>query len=148
MSKVEMSKAKSRDVIIDVTEEEYQKDLADGVEYPLEPGRHHFRRGGFFERHPDVAKAEKKVRVTMYLDSDVLAHFRTLAEKPGAPGYQTLINAALREAMAKPDTQGKELINDDAFIAAIAEKVTERVTRLRSERHRGHAAKRAGRSSF
>jgi len=35
-----------------------------------------------------------KTRITLYLDNDVLEHFRDLAEKTGR-GYQTLINEAL-----------------------------------------------------
>jgi hypothetical protein len=40
-----------------------------------------------------------KVRVTMYLDSDIVAFFKELSEK--GPRYQTRINAALREIMEK-----------------------------------------------
>jgi len=35
-----------------------------------------------------------KTRITLYLDNEVLEHFRDLAEKTGR-GYQTLINEAL-----------------------------------------------------
>ena len=38
-----------------------------------------------------------KTRITIMLDDDLIEHFRALAEAQGA-GYQTLINAALREA--------------------------------------------------
>lgn len=40
--------------------------------------------------------ARKKAKINITLDTDVLAHYRQLA---GGRGYQTLINAALREAM-------------------------------------------------
>jgi hypothetical protein len=40
-----------------------------------------------------------KTRITIMLDDDVLAHFRARAEAEGR-GYQTLLNAALREAIA------------------------------------------------
>lgn len=50
---------------------------------------------------PHLAKmqqeAKGKSRITIMLDNDVLAFFRERAEKEGI-GYQTLINAALREA--------------------------------------------------
>lgn len=40
-----------------------------------------------------------KTRITLYLDNDVLAEFRRRAgDRP--PGYQTLINQALREYLA------------------------------------------------
>jgi uncharacterized protein (DUF4415 family) len=45
-----------------------------------------------------------KVRVTMYLDSDIVAFFKDLSEK--GPRYQTQINTALREVMEK-STQAK-----------------------------------------
>ena len=35
-----------------------------------------------------------KTRITLYLDNEVLEHFRTLSEKTGR-GYQTLLNEAL-----------------------------------------------------
>jgi len=40
-----------------------------------------------------------KARITMLIDADVLAAFRARAEREGK-GYQTLINAALRAAIA------------------------------------------------
>lgn len=47
-----------------------------------------------------------KVRVSIYLDLDVLDFFKGLAEKPGALPYQTQINAVLREIVEK--AQGGE----------------------------------------
>jgi len=40
-----------------------------------------------------------KTRITIFLDDDVLAAFRARAEESGK-GYQTLINEALRAAIA------------------------------------------------
>lgn len=45
-----------------------------------------------------LAKAQGKTRITIFLDNDVLDGFRKRAEKEGQ-GYQTLINAALRDAL-------------------------------------------------
>ncbi|MFN7431998.1 MAG: BrnA antitoxin family protein [Betaproteobacteria bacterium] len=42
-----------------------------------------------------------KTRITIMLDDDILEHFRAQAEAAGI-GYQTMINAALRNAIAKP----------------------------------------------
>lgn len=47
-----------------------------------------------------VVKRPAKHRITMYLDDDVLAAFRSRAEKTGM-GYQTLINRTLRDYMAR-----------------------------------------------
>jgi uncharacterized protein (DUF4415 family) len=53
---------------------------------------------------PHLAKlqaqaARGKTRITILLDDDVVAAFRARAEREGR-GYQTLINAALRAAIA------------------------------------------------
>ncbi|MBK7814324.1 MAG: BrnA antitoxin family protein [Rhodocyclaceae bacterium] len=55
---------------------------------------------------PAVAKLQAeanagKTRITMYVDAEVLAAFRAMAERQGK-GYQTLINDALR-ASALPE---------------------------------------------
>ena len=41
-----------------------------------------------------------KTRITLYLDNEVLEHFRDRAEKTGR-GYQTLINEALSAAAGR-----------------------------------------------
>lgn len=130
--------------VFEVTEEDYKQELADGVEDPLKPGKHYYRRGRPRDRYPDLDMSDRKVKITIWMDSYVIEHFKKLAEKPGSAGYQTLINEALKERIAATQPEPRQdLLNDDAFIAAVAE----RVTRLRSGRHRGHAAKRARRSS-
>lgn len=50
-------------------------------------------------RRGAIIKDAGKTRVTMYLDNDVLEHFRTLATQKGR-GYQTEINAALRSTLS------------------------------------------------
>ena len=42
-----------------------------------------------------------KTRITIMLDDDVIEHFRAQAEAEGI-GYQTLINALLRNALTSP----------------------------------------------
>lgn len=54
-----------------------------------------------------VIPSPGKTRITIMLDDDVIEHFRSRAESQGI-GYQTLINALLREAVtgskkSKPD---------------------------------------------
>ena len=41
-----------------------------------------------------------KTRITLYLDNDVLEHFRVISEKTGR-GYQTLINEALKTQVGR-----------------------------------------------
>lgn len=83
-------------------------------------------RGSFRERHPDydLAKVEKKVRVTIYLDSDVLEYFKGRAARPNAAPYQTQINTELRAAMeGERGNPYAALVADDRFIAAVAERI-------------------------
>jgi uncharacterized protein (DUF4415 family) len=47
---------------------------------------------------------KRKTRITIYLDDEVLAQFRTESERSGT-GYQTLINAALRHRIALQSTE-------------------------------------------
>ena len=47
---------------------------------------------------PPEAESEGKTRITIRLDRDIVDRFFEMAEQSGgATGYQTLINAALRE---------------------------------------------------
>lgn len=55
-------------------------------------------------RRGAVVSSKGKTRITIMLDDDILEHFRARAESEGM-GYQTMINAALREAAI--GTKGK-----------------------------------------
>lgn len=58
-------------------------------------------------RRGAVLPAAGKRRITIMLDDDVIEHFRARAESEGT-GYQTLINAALRAAVAAERERGGE----------------------------------------
>ena len=49
-------------VTIEISEEDYQRDLAAGVDEDaiLKPGRYKYKRGGFLARHPELKVKEKK----------------------------------------------------------------------------------------
>lgn len=47
-----------------------------------------------------VVNQKGKNRITIYLDADIVEEFRARADKAGY-GYQTMINAALREYLLK-----------------------------------------------
>ena len=51
-----------------------------------------------------VVKEPGKQRITIMLDSDILAAFREQAGESGR-GYQTLINQALRDALARGELE-------------------------------------------
>ena len=56
-----------------------------------------------------VVPTKGKTRVTMYLDTDILDDFRTRADNAGY-GYQTMINEALREYLAKSEKPLNETV--------------------------------------
>lgn len=63
-----------------------------------------------------VLASPGKTRITIMLDDDVIEAFRARAEAQGA-GYQTMINAALRAAVAQ--MQGRESEDGLVTIAAL-----------------------------
>jgi uncharacterized protein (DUF4415 family) len=60
-------------------------------EYDFSPGR----------RGPVAPVAPGKTRITIRIDDDLLAWFRERVHEAGGGNYQTLINAALREHVAR-----------------------------------------------
>ncbi|HWX40751.1 MAG TPA: BrnA antitoxin family protein [Blastocatellia bacterium] len=70
-----------------------------------------------------------KVRVTLYLDGDVVEYFKRRASEPNAAPYQTQINSELRRIMeAEPGIpRYRELVENDAFISAVAERLARRL---------------------
>ena len=59
--------------IINVTEEEYYRDLSRGFheDEVMEPGRHKFKRGGFLRRHGIDAR-QPKIRISVDIDRDAV----------------------------------------------------------------------------
>ncbi len=55
-----------------------------------------------------VIASPGKTRITIMLDDDIIEAFRARAENAGA-GYQTLINATLREALGAASDKEKPL---------------------------------------
>jgi uncharacterized protein (DUF4415 family) len=51
-------------------------------------------------RRGAVVKPKGKTRITIYIDDDVLEEFRERADEAGA-GYQTMMNAVLRQHLGK-----------------------------------------------
>ncbi len=61
---------------------------------------------------PHLAKLQAqggKTRITMYVDDDVLAAFRTQAEEQGI-GYQTAINQVLRDYLHQGESALESLL--------------------------------------
>lgn len=53
------------------------------------------------KRGPVIPVPKRKVRVTIRLDEDVLEWFRAQVEDAGGGNYQTLMNDALRQHIAR-----------------------------------------------
>lgn len=131
-------KASKKELVLNVTEEEYNRKLAKGIDPEAipKPGKHRFERGGFFHRHNikpgeiDTSSKNTKIAISIRLDGDILEYFKKCAESPGSAAYQTLINEALREHMERKRTtlssEREQLINDDAFIDAIATRIKQK----------------------
>ena len=67
-----------------------------------------------------------KVRITIFIDNDILKFFKTRAAKRGTPPYQTQINQALREYMECSPPPGKgTLVADEKLISRLAERLAE-----------------------
>lgn len=54
-----------------------------------------------------VIPSPGKTRITIMLDDDLIEHYRSKAESEGS-GYQTMINAALRDAVARERGKTRE----------------------------------------
>ena len=79
-----------------------------------------------------------KVKVTINIDSDLVQHFKEVAEQNGRP-YQSLINQVLREYVSgtKPEQVAKDVKNilsgDEKFLSDLAA----RIARLETNGHSG-----------
>lgn len=119
-----MPKAKEKEFVFEMTQEEYDKGLAKGWDEDdmLPVGKHTFRRSRFAEKLKG-----KKVKVSIYLDSDVVEYFRKRAEQPNAAPYQTQINSELRKVMDNDslDTASveRDMLNDKKFLKALKKKL-------------------------
>jgi hypothetical protein len=70
-------------------------------------------------RRGAVLPSGGKTRITIMLDNDILEHYRAQAETAGT-GYQTMINAALRQAIA---SQGGKASTGKPLTAATLRKI-------------------------
>ena len=78
-----------------------------------------------FRNLPPIDQIDRytKVRITIFIDNDILNFFKARAAKRGKPAYQTQINQALREYMegSRPPTKGSQ--DERRLIAHLAEQV-------------------------
>ena len=108
-----------------VSDEDYKADLVSGLteDEVMKPGTYKARRSPWAER----LKNSKKVKVSIYLDSEVVEYFRGRAERPNAAPYQTQINSELRTVMENGSTATapfeRDLLNDKTFLKELKKKL-------------------------
>lgn len=109
---------KPREYILETTQEEYDEMKARGIDEEAIPsvGKHTFRR-----RTRKINPRDAKIKMTMFIDYDVLQHFKKRAENPNAAPYQTQINQALRTIMER------DLANEKEQLDELAEKLVNNV---------------------
>lgn len=74
-----------------------------------------------------VEPRDAKVKISMYLDGDILEYFRKRAEQPNAAPYQTQINNELRKIMengpGKTASIEDDILNNEKFLKALKRKL-------------------------
>lgn len=119
---------KPREYILETTQEEYDEMKARGIDEDAIPsvGKHIFRR-----RNRKINPRETKIKMTMFIDGDILQHFKKRAETSNSAPYQTQINQELRAIMErdltneqeKLDEVAEKLVNNPIFLNAISERL-------------------------
>ena len=96
---------KTREYVLEMTQEKYDEMKARGIDEDAIPsvGKHVFRR-----RTRKIDPREAKIKMTMFIDYDVLQHFKNRADSPNAAPYQTQINQELRAVMERDLADEKE----------------------------------------
>ena len=117
-------KTSKKEFVFEMTEEDRRQGLASGLtdDEMLPIGKHKFRRS----RHTSK-NAGAKLRVTMYLDADILEFFKNRASAPDAAPYQSQINRALRAVVESNLPESKslknELLEDEEFLRRLKERL-------------------------
>ena len=105
---------------------EEKKVVTEEVDLKLEKMKR-LPRGSFKAKKGETDVENCKVKISLYLDKDVLRHFRERAEDPNVAPYQTQINNELRQVMEK-DAKEKsytedELLENKSFLRALKKKL-------------------------
>jgi hypothetical protein len=142
---------------IEVTEEEYRKQLASGLSEDeiFKPGRHKYIRGGFFKRHPnfDPANVKITVEVTLSLDREVLRYFERLAKETNADSYEIPMKQVLLEAVERGKrkdataSQQEALLDNPQFIKAVADRVKKTMSKKAVSKKASQTDKRRRRAA-
>jgi uncharacterized protein (DUF4415 family) len=112
-----------------VTEEEYREELASGLteDEVMKPGTYKVLPSRFRPKPGETDIKNCKVKVSMYIDADILEFFKKRAERPNAAPYQTQINNELRRVMEKGSGEAasveKDILNNKKFLKALKKKL-------------------------
>ena len=71
------------------------------------------------KRGPVIKPDPNKVRITIRLDADIIEYFKEQVHKAGGGNYQTMINEALRQYLAKK----QEPMNEETLRRVIREEL-------------------------
>jgi uncharacterized protein (DUF4415 family) len=110
---------------VEYTEQDIQEMRERGVAKDELPhsGIHKFRRSRFI-----VKRSDQKIKISIYLDADVLDFFKEQAAKLNSAPYQTQINNELRNAMERERQTPDEVVTltmleNPQFLSSLAEKL-------------------------
>ena len=84
---------------------------------------------GSFKAKPNATKLENcKVKISLYVDGDILEYFKKRAAPPHAAPYQTQINNELRRVMENDSQDAatnleNDILNNEEFLRALKEKL-------------------------
>ena len=93
-------------------------------------------RSEYWKKMPPMDQIDRhtKVRITIFIDNDILKFFKARAASRGKPPYQTQINQALREYMEGSQPPGKQRLSEEKLISHLAERIAEYSTVRRRKR--------------
>jgi uncharacterized protein (DUF4415 family) len=84
-------------------------------------------RGSFKAKKGATNLENCKVKVSLYLDADILEYFRQRAESPDGAPYQTQINNELRRVVESDSRETasieNDILNNEEFLRALKEKL-------------------------
>lgn len=95
----------------------YEEPVNDMVESEVEP---EFRFDLAQARQNVLLRGQRKIPVMVFLDEDIVAHFKQLAARAPSLSYQAHINQALREAVTPLPTT---VLDDPRFVQLLDERI-------------------------
>lgn len=88
-------------------------------------------RGSFKVKPGETELKNCKVKITTYIDADILEYFKERAEQLNAAPYQTQINNELRKVMengsTKTATVERDILNDKEFLKSVEKEIRDSV---------------------